>query len=241
MVELRNKKNIDNSKPLSKRKYNKKKQNVSKAVSPQTTPKASSPQTTPKASSPQTILKASSPKSSSIDESQPLDLRLDHSRIDHQPSFNFGNNSAEMLSGKSIHVSAEMLSEKSNHESPTHSNQKKSKKGNVFVNKAFFKRKIYSTYVNTFENTASLDLFLRQKHKFAMMITHSNEVKCTLCNNVDEHKMVTQYRSCQCGYSGCNFGYKCNRLFKWHFLRKSNTPKKIVLSKGPEIFFCPKY
>jgi hypothetical protein len=43
------------------------------------------------------------------------------------------------------------------------------------------------------------------------MITHSNEVKCTLCNNVDEHKMVTQYRSCQCGYSGCNFGYKCNR------------------------------
>jgi hypothetical protein len=44
-----------------------------------------------------------------------------------------------------------------------------------------------------------------------MIFTHSNEVKCTLCNNVDEYKMVTQYRSCQCGYSGCNFGYKCNK------------------------------
>jgi hypothetical protein len=168
MVELRNKKNIDNSKQLPKRKYNKKNKNVSKASSPKT--------------------------SASTIQTSPPDL--ENSSIEHHSSINRDNN-IELLSEKSN------SSSQSKNESSTRkdSNQKKARKT----------RKTYSTFVSTFENAASFDMFLRHKHKFAMMITHGNEVKCTLCDNDDGHKMVAQYRSCQCGYSGCNFSYKCNR------------------------------
>ena len=58
------------------------------------------------------------------------------------------------------------------------------------------KRATY-TKLQTFKSRNEMDLFIRKNNEFNVNITHNDQVKCTICDDID-HNMQQIYFKCCC-------------------------------------------
>ncbi len=76
--------------------------------------------------------------------------------------------------------------------------------------KSMTKRRTF-TKIGDYETEEDCDYHIRSTHPHAVVTSHNDFARCTLCVNNDKHKMISKYLKCKCGIKDCNFGYRINK------------------------------